>query len=426
MATAEIIAVGSELLTPHRSDTNSLWLTEQLNSIGIEVVAKTVVGDDLARLERAAREAIARSDLVIATGGLGPTEDDVTRQAFAVACGRPLILREELVAGLRDRFARSGREMTDNNLRQAMIPEGAEAVPNPNGTAPGIRLVQGHTLVVLMPGPPREMKAMFREHVQPGLAGRSQRPIILRRLLKVTGMGESQMDERIAPIYTETDNPLVTINFTSVDIELHLTARAPTAEAAERLLDRLADRLAGRLGVYCYSQAGEDLEEVVGRLLAEGGHTLATAESLTGGMIGERLTRVPGSSGYYRGGIVSYSEHAKSALLGVDPELIKRHGVVSGPVAEAMAAGVRQRLGTSLGVSTTGIAGPSGGSAETPVGTVYVGLATAERVESKRVHLLGDRELIRQRASQTALDRIRRRWLLRPSKEESPADDGPG
>jgi len=412
MLKAEIIAIGSELLTPYRMDTNSLWLTERLNSVGIEVKAKTIVGDDEPRLEEAIKDALRRSDAIISTGGLGPTEDDITRKVFARVTARQLLLDYDVLQEIRERFASRGYQMTPNNERQALIPKGASVLPNPNGTAPGIKMNQDGKLIVLLPGPPREMKPMFDDYVRPELERMSRGIRISTRTLKVTGLGESAMDDLIAPVYRQYSNPTTTILFTDSDLEIHLTAKAETAERAEWLADELAEKLADKLGNYVYSTNGEALEEVVGHRLALKGYTLATAESCTGGLVSERITRVPGSSGYFLGGIISYTETAKSALLGVSSDLIEARGVVSGDVAEAMARGAKQRFGSTIGLSITGIAGPAGGTEETPVGTIYIGIADDVVTSNRRMILPGDRHLIRWRASQAALEMVRRRYLL--------------
>jgi nicotinamide-nucleotide amidase len=412
MLKAEIIAIGSELLTPYRTDTNSLWLTDRLNSVGIEVKAKTIVGDDEPRLEEAIKDALRRSDAMISTGGLGPTEDDITRKVFARVTGRQLTLDYDVLADIRQRFASRGYQMTANNERQALIPQGATVLPNPNGTAPGIKMTQDGKLIVLLPGPPREMRPMFDNYVMADLEKMSRGIRISTIVLKVTGLGESAMDDLIAPIYRQYSNPSTTVLFTDSDLEIHLTAKAETAERAEALADELAEKLADKLGKYLYSANGESMEEVVGHRLALKRYTLATAESCTGGLIAERITRVPGSSDYFLGGVVSYAEAAKAALLGVSRELIEKRGVVSGDVAEAMARGVKERFGATIGLGITGIAGPTGGTDETPVGTVYVGIADDVGASNRRMILPGDRHLIRWRASQAALEMVRRRYLL--------------
>lgn len=411
MLTAEIIAIGSELLTPERADTNSLWLTEKLNQLGIEVKLKTIVGDDDARLEGAIRDALKRSRVVIATGGLGPTEDDITRKAAARALGRRLILDDRVLEAIRERFNRLGREMPEINARQAMVIEGAEVLPNPHGTAPGLYVEHEGRSVILLPGPPREMQPMFETYVRPKLEARAGNTRVVRRILRVVGLGESAVDERIAPVYTRYKNPTTTILFNRAEVEIHLTARAATEREAELLLDGLAGQLEEQLGDAIFAFRGETMEEVVGLKLAVGGYTLAVAESCTGGLIAQRLTDVPGASAYFIEGVVAYSNEAKIRTLGVPRELIERCGAVSAPVAEAMAEGVRRRAGTDFGLAVTGIAGPSGGTEDKPVGLVFVALADDAHTEHRRLMLTGDRQLIRWRASQAALDLLRRRLI---------------
>jgi nicotinamide-nucleotide amidase len=409
MFTAEIIAVGSELLTPFRTDTNSLWLTDRLNSVGVEVKLKTIVGDDDARLEETIRDAVKRSGVVVLTGGLGPTEDDITRKIAARALGRRLSLDERVLEEIRAKFLRWGRKMPEINARQAMVMEGAEVLPNPNGSAPGMYLEHDSRVVVLLPGPPREMKPMFDEHVLPKLATRAGGVRVARRVLRVAGLGESAVDERIAPVYTQYKNPQTTILFTNTDIEIHLTAQGKTEQEAELLLDGLSGQIEERLGDAIFAFRGETMEQVVGLRLAVAGFNLAVAESCTGGLIAHRLTEVPGSSSYFTEGLVTYSNEAKTRLLGVPEELIERHGAVSAEVAEAMAEGVKRRASTDFGLAVTGVAGPGGGTADKPVGLVYISLADDAHTEHRRIMLPGDRHLIRWRASQAALDLLRRR-----------------
>ncbi len=409
--TAEIIAIGSELLAPDRTDTNSLWLTEKLNSIGIEVKLKTIVGDDDSRLEEAIRDATKRSKVVITTGGLGPTEDDVTRKVAARALGRRLLLDETILEDLRRKFLSFGQVMPERNSRQAMVIEKAEVLPNPNGSAPGMFIEHGGVAIVLLPGPPREMRPMFENHVQPKLAGRAGSVKVVRRMLRVAGLGESAVDEKIAPIYTKYENPQTTILFNQSEIEIHLTARGRTEEEANTALDRLSEQLEERLGDSVFSFAGEKMEEVVGLKLTVGGYTVSVAESCTGGLVAQRLTEVPGSSKYFVEGVVAYSNEAKTRALRVDPALILENGAVSAPVARAMAEGIRQRARTDFGLSITGIAGPGGGSEEKPVGLVFIALADDIQTKTRKLQIPGDRQLVRWRASQAALDMLRRRLI---------------
>jgi nicotinamide-nucleotide amidase len=409
---AEIIAIGSELLTPNRIDTNSLWLTEQLNRVGIEVRLKTVVGDDELRLEEAVKDAVRRSELVISTGGLGPTEDDITRKIFARVLGRPLILDDDILEGLRERFRQYGIPMTPNNERQALVLRDAEVLPNANGSAPGLLVQQKQALIVLLPGPPRELKPIFTEQVMPRLEKMSRGVRVEKRVLRTTGLGESTLDQQIAPIYTKYSNPATTILASPGEVEIHLTATGDTLAACERLLDELEEKIEDAIYPAVYSHRGESLEEVVGLGLTVKGYTIATAESCTGGLLAKRITDVAGSSTYFHEGYVTYSNDAKTKLLGVAPSLLESHGAVSAEVAEAMARGVKERTGATIGVGITGIAGPGGATETKPVGLVFIALADDVAVESKRFTLLGDRQEIRHRASQVALDWIRRRYLL--------------
>jgi len=411
MLSAEIIAIGSELLAPDRTDTNSLWLTDKLNRIAIDVKLKTIVGDDDARLEELIKDAVKRSRVVITTGGLGPTEDDITRKVVARALGRRLILDENVLNEIRARFQSFGVTMPERNSRQAMVIDGSEVLPNPNGTAPGLYLEHEGCAIALFPGPPREMNPMFANHVQSRMEKLAGDLHFARRVLRVAGMGESAVDEKIAPIYTRYENPQTTILFNSSEIEIHLRAHGRTEADAEALLDDLSLKIEEALGNSVFSFRGETMEEVLGRRLSITGFTLAVAESCTGGLIAQRLTNVPGSSKYFIEGVVTYSNESKTRLLGVDKELIHEFGAVSQQVARDMARGFRHRANTDFGLAVTGIAGPDGGTKEKPIGLVYIALADDAHTEHKRLMLPGDRELIRWRASQAALDMLRRRLI---------------
>jgi competence/damage-inducible protein CinA-like protein len=409
MLNAEIIAIGSEMLTPFRLDTNSLWLTERLNSMGVEVKLKTVVGDDEARLEETVRDAMKRSEIVIATGGLGPTEDDITRKIFSRVLKRQLILVDAILEKIRARFARRNIPMPEINARQALVIHGAQVLENNNGTAPGMLITEGKCTVVLLPGPPREMKPIFDASVAPALKQRMGDMLIVRRTLSIFGLTESATDELAAPIYTKYRNPSTTILFKDGQIELHLTAQARGESAAVKLLDEIGGRLDEVLGEYIFSRNNETLEEVVGQSLKMRGYTLATAESCTGGLLAGRITDVPGSSEYFLEGVVSYSNEAKIDLLGVPKKWIKTHGAVSEQVAEAMAAGIRKRAGSTFGISVTGVAGPGGGSPEKPVGLVYIALADDSQTTTRKFIFPGDRQFIRTLSVNAALDMVRRR-----------------
>lgn len=409
MLNAEIIAIGSEMLTPFRVDTNSLWLTERLNSMGIDVKLKTVVGDDESRLEETVRDAIKRSEIVIATGGLGPTEDDITRKIFARVLKRRLILDDAILEKLRARFAKRNMPMPEINARQAFVIERAEVLPNPNGTAPGMLIAEGKCTIAMLPGPPREMKPMFDAVVAPMLKQQVGDVVICRRKLSIFGLGESAVDERAAPVYTKFQNPVTTILFKDGQIELHLTAQAKNDTEANRLLDELAGQLDEALGEYVFSRRDETMEQVVGDLLRWRGYSLATAESCTGGLLAGRITEVPGSSDYFLEGVVTYSNEAKMRMLGVPAAMLEEHGAVSEAVACAMAAGVRKLADSTFGIGVTGIAGPGGGTEEKPVGLVYIALADEDTVTARKLIFPGDRQFIRMLTVNSALDLIRRR-----------------
>jgi nicotinamide-nucleotide amidase len=408
---AEIIAVGSELLTPDRVDTNSLFLTAQLNRLGIEVTRKTVVGDELPALRDAFAAAMERVELVISSGGLGPTEDDRTREAVADLLGRKLARDPAVMSKIEARFRQLGRPMSEVNTRQALVPEGATVLENGRGTAPGLWLeARGH-IVVLLPGPPHELKAMFGAQVESRLARLSTGVRLLARELRVAGMGESDVDQRIAPIYTRYHDVQTTILAAPGEIQVHLRVWSADAPAAETLLQQLQESIVLALGEAVFTTSGESMEEVVARELTLQQATIATAESCTGGLLAERLTRISGSSAYFLGGVVSYSNALKSAWVDVPAEIIETRGAVSSEVAIALADGIRRRTGATLGVGITGVAGPNGGTPEKPVGTVHVAIADASGSKERGVRYPGERDRIRWQASQTALDLVRRYFL---------------
>jgi nicotinamide-nucleotide amidase len=411
MLSAEIIAIGSELLTPTKTDTNSLWLTEKLEDVGIEVMLKTIVGDDGGRLEQTVRDAIKRSDVVITTGGLGPTADDITREYTAKALGRSLVYHDEIESHLRERFRAWGREMPDINKRQAFLIDGCDVLPNPNGSAVGMLVDMEGKLLIVLPGPPRENQPMFMEHVFARLKMIGGELNVARRILKVSGLGESAVDEIAAPIYTSYTDVQTSILFNRSDVEIHVAARNADAETAARTADELAGKLLDALGSAVFSTRGEPMEKVVGTMLADRGETVAVAESCTGGLIARRLTEVPGSSQYFLEGAVTYSNEAKMNRLGVPSEIIEKFGAVSAECAEAMAAGMRSTAGSDHAISVTGIAGPDGGSEEKPVGTVFIGYAGSGGPRSVKAVIPGDRYLIRWRSSQAALDLLRRQLM---------------
>jgi len=408
MKHAEIIAVGSEMLTPFRLDTNSLFLTEELNRLGVAVIRKSIVGDDRALLAEGFRQALERADLVLATGGLGPTEDDLTREAVSDALGRRLLLNEQVLDRIRERFARIGRIMAPNNERQALVPEGATVFPNSLGTAPGLWIEAGDRVVVLLPGPPEELRRIFAEQLRPLVEQRAGARRMVHRFIRVAGMPESDLDHRIAAIYKTYPDVETTVLASPEGIEIHLTLWSEDAGAAKRRVDELAGRVAEALGEAVFTTAGETLDEVVARELTMAGATIAVAESCTGGLVSSRLTNVPGSSIFFRGGVVSYSNEMKVAWVGVPAPLIERHGAVSAEVAIAMAEGARRAAGAALGLSITGIAGPGGGSPEKPVGTVHIALAADGGTRERLFRFGGERDRVRRLAAQSALEMLRR------------------
>jgi nicotinamide-nucleotide amidase len=411
---AAVIAVGSELLTPLRLDTNSLFITEQLNRLGIDVVLKAVVGDDRPELTSMFRAALDRTDLVIFSGGLGPTDDDLTREAVAEVIGRPLMEDAEITARLRARFAARGfaAPMPENNRRQAMVPEGARVIDNSRGSAPGLWIEHLDRLVLLLPGPPRELRPMLSALIEGALRDRASGGVLVRRALKITGRIESQTDEALQPLYREWQAVAPPIAATILaalgQIELHLSTRTSSREAADRALDAAARQVCQVLGPDVFSADGRSMEEVVGEMLASRGLRIALAESCTGGLVTSRLTDVPGSSRYVERAVVSYANDAKVDLLGVPGELLAQYGAVSEPVAVAMAEGVRDRAAVDVGVGVTGIAGPGGGTPEKPVGTVAIAAATPGGTRSRLFRFHGEREQVKFQASQAALDMVRR------------------
>ncbi len=415
-AGVEIIAVGSELLTPHRQDTNSLFLTARLNDLGYAVKFKTVVGDETAELALRLKEALRQVDVVIVMGGLGPTADDKTRQAVARALGRKLVFQKDILRGIEDRFRRRQVKMTAPNRRQAYIVEGADVLPNPNGTAPGQWIRAGSRTIVLLPGPPHELKAMFETSAAPRLA-RRHAGFFARRTLMTTGLGESAVETLITGLYPRSGGLSLTVLASPGLVELHVTSHSRISpKVAERNANRLALRLRERLKEHVYSESGESLEETVGRLLRARKKTLAVAESCTGGFLGHRLTNVPGSSDYFMGGFITYSDALKSEALGVPAALIKSRGAVSFPVARAMAMGVLRRTRADFGLAITGIAGPGGSTPEKPVGLVWTALAWPGGTEVRKNLFFGRREQVKNQSAQKAMDMLRHHLLQQDRK----------
>lgn len=412
---AEIIAIGSELLTPFRQDTNSLYLTAQLNSLGVEVGFKTIVGDQLNDLVRAMTVALSRSDILLLSGGLGPTEDDLTREAMAETLGLPLRRDPELLRTIERRFAEHGWKMSPNNVKQADVIAGATVLHNANGSAPG-QWITGRSdgkekIIVLLPGPPHELKALFEGSVLERLRGKVPRQFLAVRVLKITGLGESACDARVAPIYKRFSDVNTTILAAPGEIQLHLRAHADSSEKTERRLDELVENIEAELGDLVFSDNGDSLEQIVSYYMQMRDATLSVAESCTGGLVAERLTSISGSSRYFIGGVVVYSNQLKTQLADVPSDLIDVYGAVSEQVARALAEGIRKRCGTTLGLAVTGVAGPTGGTAEKPVGLVFHALASENEIEVLKRNFSGDRARIRWFASQQALDMVRRKLM---------------
>jgi nicotinamide-nucleotide amidase len=408
---AIIIAVGSELLTPFRTDTNSLYITSKLNDLGIEVAAKTIVGDRREELASVIRGALARVGLVILTGGLGPTDDDLTRFAVADATGLPLDEDPAIVETVRARFARRGMDMPAVNRVQAQVLRGAVVLQNPNGTAPGQWLEHAGAALLLLPGPPREMRPMlddaFAAHIEPRAGGAR----VYRRVLKIAGRSESDVESVAQPVYSSWTAwaPAVSTSILAApgQIELHVSVRAMTAAEGQAVLDRATAEMLAVVGADVYSTDGRSLEHVVGDLLRERGWRVATAESCTGGLVASRLTDIAGSSDYVDRGVVCYSNESKVDLLGVAAEAIAEHGAVSEAVGIAMAEGLRQRARVDVALGITGVAGPGGGSEQKPVGTVIIAVALPSGTAVRRFLFLGDRDQVKSQASHAALNMVR-------------------
>jgi nicotinamide-nucleotide amidase len=411
MVRAHLIAVGSELLLPNREDSNTVWLRERLFEHGIPVAATSVIGDDETALVRLLETVAPGAQLILVTGGLGPTEDDITKKALARCLRRSLRYDERVKERLEGFYAARGMKMPENNLRQALVPMGSRVLENRVGTAPGILMEDRGTLYALLPGPPREMQPMFDGQVLPLLRQKFGARSLPRRHLRLTGLPESAADQIAAPVYKKYKEIQTTILSKPGDIELILIGSGE-AGAAETL-DRLVQELHAVLHEYIYSTDGEPLEVAVGRLLKERRLTLSVAESCTGGLLAKRLTDVPGSSAYFLGGVVCYSNALKTQLAGVLPEILTKHGAVSSTTASALAAGIRRVSGSAASIAVTGIAGPSGGTPDKPVGLVYIGVTLGEKVVVKKFHFHGDRERVRFQSAQMGLEVLRRLLLAK-------------
>jgi nicotinamide-nucleotide amidase len=409
---AELLTIGTELLLGQIVDTNASWMSQRLAEAGIDVYYKSTVGDNCDRLEAAIRLAMSRADVVIMTGGLGPTEDDLTRDVLAAVLGRALALDAQVLAAIEQRFAHRRVAMPENNRKQALVPEGAEVLHNPRGTAPGLFIRHQDRLLVCMPGVPSEMKPMLLDQVIPRIrAVVGIRSRIVSRVLKTCGISESTLDQRIGDYFREMRNPTIGVLAHAGEIHVRLTCKGDDPGEIADKLDALEVKIRERLGHLVFGRDEEKLEAVVGRLLRERKATLALAESCTGGLVASRLTDVAGSSDYFERGAVPYSLLAKQQLAGVPSDLLQRHGAVSLEVARAMAAGIRRLSGTTLGLATTGIAGPGGGTPGKPVGLVCVALSWDGGEGAREFRLLGDREQVKYRAAQMALEMLRRHLL---------------
>jgi competence/damage-inducible protein CinA-like protein len=412
---AEVLSIGTEIVFGKIVDTNAALLSRELLDLGFEVSHHTAVGDDVAAIRDAIAAALGRSDVTIVTGGLGPTRDDVTRDAVAEAIGEPLELDAGSLAAVRERFDRLRIAWTENNSVQAPFPRGAQILPNPRGTARGFAVSRGGRVLYCLPGVPSEMEPMFRETVAPDVRRRFPAAGGLRtRRLHVVGMVESKVDEIVRDLMDPARNPTMAITVSGGSITLHLLARAPSDREAEALLDELERDARSRLGDRVFARDGESLQAVVVRLLRERKRTLAVAESCTGGLVAAAITDVPGSSEVFLEGAVTYSNDAKTRTLGVPAETIREHGAVSREVAVAMAEGIARRAGADVGVGITGIAGPGGGTPEKPVGLVHLAVFAGEKADAVELRLGGERERIRERATRIALDRVRLLLEKRP------------
>ncbi len=408
---AEILTIGDEVMRGEIVDTNKSFLADRLLGLDIETHFQTSVRDDPPAMIDAFKRAASRSQIALVSGGLGPTRDDLTTDALAEAFGLELILDEASLEGIRSLFHAHGREMTENNVSQARFPEGADILPNPLGTAPGFSIAQGSTRFFCLPGVPNEMTRMMDEQVLPRIeAMRGEGLAVRARLLRTFGMGESTLDDELKDIAASGD---VSLGFRTSfpDNYLRPLARAASAEQAEAALDRVCDAIRQRLGPLVYGEDQQTLDAVVGQMLAERGMTIAAAESCTGGLIATRITDNPGSSAYFAGGVVAYSNAAKSALLGVPAATLEEHGAVSDLVVRAMAEGVRERFNVDIGIATTGISGPDGGTDSKPVGLVHIALAREAATYAESFVFRMDRTRHRLLTSQIALDWVRRTLL---------------
>ncbi len=407
---AEILAVGTELLMGQIVNTNAQYISSKLPEAGVGVYYHSVVGDNPDRLEECLKLALERCDIVITTGGLGPTQDDLTKETISRVCGKKLVIHEESLNKIRDYFNRLGRQMTPNNAKQAYMPEGCIVLKNNNGTAPGCIIEMGEKVVVMLPGPPIEMKPMFLDYVMPYFRNKSAYSIE-SVILRVFGIGESAMETKIMDLIDGQTNPTIATYAKEGEVTIRVTASVPKGESAEHILVSVVNEIKRKTGDNLYSDKDENLDAVVAGLLMENNITIATAESCTGGLISEMLTDIPGISRVFMGGAVTYSNEAKMEYLGVKAQTLESHGAVSRQTAAEMAEGIRNRLKTNIGISVTGIAGPGGGTDQKPVGLVYIGLSSDSGTVTKELRLSGNRKKIRTITALNVFDLIRRHVL---------------
>ncbi len=407
---AEILAVGTELLMGQISNTNAQYLSKRLNEVGIGVYYHSVVGDNPLRLKESLKLALSRADVIITTGGLGPTQDDLTKETIAEAMGRRLILHEETYQGIKAFFEKLNRRMADSNGKQAYLPENSLIIPNPNGTAPGCIIENDNKIVVMFPGPPKEMIPMFEETVYPYFEQKTGQTIS-SRMLKVFGIGESEMELRIIDLIKAQNNPTIAPYVGTGEVIIRVSAHGKDKEEAQQLMGPVIENIHERLGNFLYSDCGESMEEVVVALLKKGGISLSVAESCTGGMLASSLISVPGVSEVFDRGFITYSNEAKMQELGVSQETIERYGAVSRETAEEMVSRLVKRTGTRAGIAITGIAGPEGGTKDKPTGLVYLAVSLDGNITSQEVRLAGDRERVRHVACLNALNLLRKKIL---------------
>jgi nicotinamide-nucleotide amidase len=404
---AEILAVGTELLMGQIANTNAQYISRRLAELGINVYFHSVVGDNPARLEETLKKALVRSDIVITTGGLGPTKDDLTKETIAKTMNRSLVFHEDILEQIRDFFMRKHRQMVANNEKQAYLPENSLTIPNPNGTAPGCIIEEKEKIVIMLPGPPKEMQPMFDQTVFAFLRQKTGL-VLVSRMLKVFGIGESELETRLMDLIDHQDNPTIAPYVSQGEVTVRVTARCQTTEEAKRLLTPVVREIEARLGTMVYAEEGECLEQVVFNLLKQNGLVMATAESCTGGLLAEKMTSLPGASEVFQRGYITYANQAKIEDLGVRQDTLNAFGAVSRETALEMVRGLQRKTGAPVGAAITGIAGPDGGTAEKPVGLVFIAVTAGDKTVCKAFELMGNRERIRNDACMRALDMIRR------------------